>query len=107
MRIPDDYHAVWTGLVHDDQRSEPYACTLELHGSGGSTRYEQPCGLAIGRLELTDTAPVLREHYTGPRGGPAICRLMVRLNGSNELVCHWQRDDGAESRATLWRLSVV
>lgn len=103
MRLPDDYHGVWTGLVQDSRRTRPYRCTMELHGGGGTTQYAQVQGPAHGKLEITGDAPVLRESYTGPRGKQYTWHLTLRLNGAHELICHWRGENGGEARAALKR----
>jgi hypothetical protein len=103
MEIPQEYRGRWTGVLHDKTRSSPYPCVMELHASGGATRYNQSHGRGVGILELTEEPLVFTERYVGPARASAVWKLSVRLNDAGYLECHWRRGPGLEVTATLRR----
>jgi hypothetical protein len=103
MEIPEACRGKWRGVLHDKTRSSPYSCVVELHATGGTTRYNQSHGRGEGILELTEEPLVLREQFVGPGGGRAEWTLSVSLNDAGHLQCHWRRGPGLAVSATLRR----
>ncbi|MCC2671381.1 MAG: hypothetical protein K0Q72_3852 [Armatimonadetes bacterium] len=102
MFIPEEYHGTWSGTIDDTSRRTSYPGTIELRGTGGSTRYEQKLGVGSGDLIASNVPFVFHEAYVGPKGGRKEWRLALSRNAAGELVCRWNRKNGSQFATAIF-----